>query len=275
MKNSFCLNRKKYLGYSAFTLIEVLVASSIMAVLVTIVLSITTRVLDTWSLSSAILTKSSDASIALNYLAQDLESALFRNDRNVWLIADKEKKTGTIWLRFFTHALDRDTGTADVNAVSYQLLYINPIKPSSNKNKIYGLYRTVKDGEITFNHFLGQLDQQRRSDFMKKTNFNAVSSSFLSGNVVGINITFGCKKSNGNVINTKKSYSHIQFPLKTATETIIAPEYADIFLTVVSREGAKLLTAIKEGHIDMALKEVLLKHTTTYTRHVQLQGNFL
>ncbi|MEM7012306.1 MAG: prepilin-type N-terminal cleavage/methylation domain-containing protein, partial [Verrucomicrobiota bacterium] len=72
---------------SAFTLLEILIATFVMALLVGVVLQITTNVLGLWNSSTGRLSANYSAQVVLDLVAQDLESAIFRADGNEWLHA--------------------------------------------------------------------------------------------------------------------------------------------------------------------------------------------
>lgn len=60
---------------SGFTLLELLLATSILAIVSVIVLKLSSQTLDSWALASAKLAAYTNANIALDSLEQDLESA--------------------------------------------------------------------------------------------------------------------------------------------------------------------------------------------------------
>ena len=172
----------------AFTLVELLVSSAIMTVFVGIILYLATALLNSWNRATGILSTNYEARISLDYLAQDLAGAILRHDGDPWLISeDAENIEGirnTVWLRFFTAAPDRDRREpGEVTAVSYRLLYLNPLNPSKATGKTAALYRTVINGRRTFEEFLGQLAVRAEEDFLPIQQ-GALSSSFLGGNIV-------------------------------------------------------------------------------------------
>ena len=71
----------------AFTLIEILVASSVMVVLVGIVAYITGSVMNSWNRSSGKLSSNAEARLALDLLTQDLEAAVERSLRSPFALA--------------------------------------------------------------------------------------------------------------------------------------------------------------------------------------------
>jgi type II secretory pathway pseudopilin PulG len=72
---------------TGFTLVELIVAVGITAGLAAIMLTIVVNLLDTAGRASGSLVSSNQAQVALDFLAQDLESAVMRADGNVWLAA--------------------------------------------------------------------------------------------------------------------------------------------------------------------------------------------
>ena len=72
---------------SGFTLIELLVAVGITALLVSLMLNIVVNVTRGWSRSSGILTSGNQARLVLDQVSRDLQSAILKNDSNVWLAA--------------------------------------------------------------------------------------------------------------------------------------------------------------------------------------------
>jgi prepilin-type N-terminal cleavage/methylation domain-containing protein len=70
-----------------FTVIELLVAVGVTAILVALMVSISLNVLGAWNRSSGLLTTNGTARTVLDQLSQDLSSAVLRRDGNVWLAA--------------------------------------------------------------------------------------------------------------------------------------------------------------------------------------------
>ncbi len=157
---------------SAFTLIEVMVATVIMVILVGMVITITGRVLDVWTKSSGKLSANAEARIALELLTQDLETAVFRNNGQQWLRVDGPEDTAnksnyesqTVALKLFTPSLNRskrdsndDPIPGDVCAVAYRLEYKEAYTGATDK--VYALYRSIARADDTFNYALGSNSQ--------------------------------------------------------------------------------------------------------------------
>lgn len=70
-----------------FTIIELLVAIGVTALLVTLMFTILTNILNVWNRSSGTLTTGNQARIVMDALSQDLQGAIMRRDDNVWMAA--------------------------------------------------------------------------------------------------------------------------------------------------------------------------------------------
>ena len=73
---------------SAFTIIELLVAVGVTALMVSLMLTIVVNVLTGWSRSSGSLTAGNQARFVLDQIGRDLESAIIQRDLNVWMAAN-------------------------------------------------------------------------------------------------------------------------------------------------------------------------------------------
>ena len=72
---------------AGFTLIELLVAIGVTALLVSLMLSITTNVMSGWNRSSGSLTSGNQARQVLDMINRDLQGAVMKRDTNVWFAA--------------------------------------------------------------------------------------------------------------------------------------------------------------------------------------------
>lgn len=89
-KKSF--SRKKH----AFTIIELLVAVAVTALLVSLMLTIVVNVLGGWNKSSGTLTSGNQARLVLDQIGRDFQSAILKRDGNAWMVATiQQNQTGT------------------------------------------------------------------------------------------------------------------------------------------------------------------------------------
>jgi type II secretory pathway pseudopilin PulG len=70
-----------------FTIVELLVASAVTMVIATIMIALMSNILSSWGRLSGTLTTGSQARLVLEVLAEDLQSAYYENDGNIWLAA--------------------------------------------------------------------------------------------------------------------------------------------------------------------------------------------
>ncbi len=71
----------------AFTIIELLVALSVTALMVTLMLTIVTNVLSGWNRSTGTLNTGNQARLLLDQIAADLQGAILKRDGKAWLVA--------------------------------------------------------------------------------------------------------------------------------------------------------------------------------------------
>ncbi len=218
-----------------FTLVELLVATTIMIILVVLVMFIAVQIFGAFDGAMANLATTSESRRVLNALEQDLQSAVIRNDGNVWMQVEHPETVGNVAkayapkLMFFTTALDRPTRIAsstdripgDVCAVNYEIGLRSPFdNPGELMQRIYGLYRAVVDAQSTFNTALpivtgsntGSTTGQPPSAFWAGVaqvididgnrtsqtlkNWATELQNFYASNIVGINLIFWYYDSN-------------------------------------------------------------------------------
>ncbi len=138
-----------------FTLVEIMTATAIMAVVVGFVLTILTQVMGAWNSSSDKLVIGTQASVALDLLTQDLQNLVLRNDGNQWLSLNAEivNSQKLSRLQFFSPTPMRVTQQANgqpiygsICAIEYRVMYesLFPINPDEN-SKVLNLHRAVID----------------------------------------------------------------------------------------------------------------------------------
>jgi len=86
----------KFTGRKGFTLVELMVAIGVTALLVSLMLTITLNVMGGWNKSSGTLSSGNQARLVLDMIARDLQGAVIKKDGNVWFAATIQKdQTGT------------------------------------------------------------------------------------------------------------------------------------------------------------------------------------
>lgn len=159
-----------------FTLVELLAATAIMSIIILAVVALSSSVLQVWSDSVGRLSANAEARNTMNQLSLDIETSEARTRGRVWFQLMHEEvgpagdtaRMPTLYL--ITHTEDRprffdengndliDDGEeipSDICAVVYKPAYRNPFTGNDDITlpppPIFGLYRTVLDGNNTFN----------------------------------------------------------------------------------------------------------------------------
>ena len=290
---------------SAFTLIEIMVATVVMIVLTGLVIQITSEVLKVWNRSSGKLSANAEARIAMDLLTQDLETAVFRNNGLRWLEAETKEiasvagyQPQTINLLLFSPALDRpieDKSSkvipGDICAVQYELVYQNPVSGGSSRaeDNMFALHRRLIDPSTTFNQIMGEGNQETFTSWDDAIVTPVVSldpypapkdpQNYLAGHVANFTVDFYVIDNNGDEVIVP---SPIKFGGTAPTVGSSAPSlafplaYAEISLTILSDEGTKLLQNLDANRggtgFDFGDGEgIVRQHGEVFTRRV----NFL
>ena len=164
-----------------FTLVELLVALGITAIIVSMLVTITATALDGYSASRNQVRAAREAKAAFDQVAADLESLVARSGDDVdWLWISTEstnpgptnnQSPNATRAVFFTAATDRYDGNlntsadlgGDVSTVGYRLLYRDPVSDSESADfSTFVLYRQLINPDETFANLLGQESLQTR-----------------------------------------------------------------------------------------------------------------
>jgi prepilin-type N-terminal cleavage/methylation domain-containing protein len=160
---------------AGFTLVEILTATAIMALLVSLVMVILTQVMSAWNRSTDDMTFSTNARLVFESMTQDFQGCILRSDGNQWLslTTDAPPKGSAVpsatdsRLIFFTSTPLHQTKDAstpgapgktiagDICAVEYRVVYADPFGANSppgstTSTKTFSLHRVVLDPVSTF-----------------------------------------------------------------------------------------------------------------------------
>lgn len=302
---------KKYTRVSsrkAFTLIEVLVASAVMVILVGIVSYIAGTIMNTWNRASGKLVANSEARLALELIAQDLEAAVLKKNGQQWLrVEELLSFAGTgaphtpdaVALKLFAPVMDHQSGNDGICAIAYMLAYKESYSGGSN---VYSLYRRVIDPQITLNDYLsssfddpsatnvpqGSLASTGKANANWNTTFSptdtadiADNSNYLVGNVIDFKVLVyddsgALLPRNGDANNNLVPGGDYIFGGSDSTAGTNIPIYADIILTVITDQGAGLLSSMEQGFIPNAASNVdavVAQHGETLIRRVYFRSS--
>lgn len=180
---------------SAFTLLEVLVATTISMILVVLLLTAAQGVISNYTRTQSNLARQGDAAFALDQAVQDIEGLVIPNLVAAEALAltpeTVEASTNAAWLTLLSSVTDRDTSTnpafnGATRAVSLRIAHQDPLGGSQ---KIYAIYRAVISAKETFDHVVAQTNA--RSGYWGSAPESPVAGeNFLAGNVTGFSVRF-------------------------------------------------------------------------------------
>ena len=224
------MNTQRISRPRGFTLIEVMVAMTVTAMIVTILVSITAIALDTWTRSRSEVRAARQAKSLVDTMGRDLESLVNRDGtKSEWLSAVVEpaaasgnspgiESSNAAKLIFYTSPTDRYDGDlsneesiGDVSCVGYELRYQDPIKAQGSKEiPTFVLYRLLVNPDDTFEKILAEANKTASSLNAKfDENFQSKmdqSENFVCENIFQYTITFNVtvkSESKGRTANIK------------------------------------------------------------------------
>jgi len=203
------------------------------------------------------------------------------------VLADARFGVGGVWLRFITanSVADAEGNGTDVPvAVSYQLIR-RPRSPSAH-SAIYALYRAQAGPKATFDagYDLNAASYNTPSD-ESATAGSLVSPGYtqaLAENVIDFGVRFYRPEADplsGTVsLVTVFPRSSLTLEYRVAsgpTADVGAsppPEVVDVFVRLVSPEGARLLDALESGRITGDWWKIATAHSWVFTRRIWLRA---
>ncbi len=234
-------NPSKPFRRGGFTLIELMVAMGITAVIVTVLVTITSVATDTWTRSRSEVRAARQAKVMLDTMAKDFESMVSRRGTTAeWLFAGVDTSSGlprvtqnsgsagaAAQLTFMTAATDRYAGQignetydqgGDVSCVSYRLRFDDPINGQQDpESSTYVIYRKLVNPDETFEKLLGEQDL--------KTAFSTFESqvddqqNFVCENVHQFTVTFLVEVPRASQAGAQGGYDTVRLTLSTDQPT--------------------------------------------------------
>lgn len=215
----------------AFTLVELLTAMAITAILVVLIMQLTNQSVSLWKVMQEDAHSANAARAALQTICRDLESLQIRisTGDQQWIYAEVDEPMHGVpkelaipksaRLLFFTCTTDHNPAIAaessvrssyrdimssnldtqgDVSAVSYRLLFRDQILNVPNRNgdntifPLFSLYRQVLTPRETYEHMLGHNDLRAAYSRFESTE----EKSFLCENIVDMSYIFHVEYAN-------------------------------------------------------------------------------
>ncbi len=279
-----------------FTLVELLVALGVTAVIVSMLVTITATALDGYTTSRNTIKASREARAAFDQMTRDLESIVVRSGTNFeWLWISSEQNApgpsdnpspNASRAVFFTTATDRYNGAlntssdngGDVSTVAYRLLFRDPITDSDDEEfASFILYRQLINPDETFENLLGQPDLETAYQAFENNESNP--ENFVCENIYEFSLSFSIEFLENGVTRTERVLvvnsggrdSVNDFRLRG--DQIVADNdnqavfsngriiSADLSITVINDTALELL---RNGSLPQAAKTRLLEENSHY-----------
>lgn len=248
--------RKKIL-LRGFTLIELMTAMAITAMLVTVIMQLTNQSIDLWQAVSQDVSTSTRSRAALQTISRDFESFQMRgyDNKYQWLFAKADESMDNVpkglsvprsaQCVFFACAPDRNPSVSsstslrksyrearahnrdtqgDTNAIGYRLMYRDQILNLSGADgsetgtyPLFSLYRHVVSPRDTFEQLLGK--DSLESSYVRFEKDDENNENFLCENILELNITFNIRyaSSQANAEKGRVDYEVVSVPIVTSS----------------------------------------------------------
>ncbi len=271
------MNHPSPISRSGFTLIEILVATTISVVLISIVIALSGNVLTNSREIMNRTVREADAHFALEVVIADLEALVLggRTGGEVLSITPEQVAgVDSTWMLLLTNPIDQDSGVYQraPRSVSYRMAHQNTIDGSLTPEATHALYRAVANAAQTFEHATGV--DNLKADFWESSDVTPAPpqptevTHFLVGNVVGFEVRFLRADTKewtrqDDTISIRTGETVVQSgtggtPPVEVRGGLLA---AEARITVLSPQGAKLLQINA-----MPLEDLVRQHGRTYSR---------
>lgn len=275
-----------------FTLMEVLVASALTVMILTMLFTVLIGAMNAWQTGTNRLQGNADARMALDSIAQDLQSMVVRQTTAVpplnlgqeWLVSERRNVFGlpeamgrrSTHLYFFAPSLDRTPGQqGDIVAIQYQVAFADPLRGDPDGNvtsgqfNIFGLYKRMESTVETFQSVLGQEDILGGHWNDKST---PRSIDLLIPNVVDFHVAWNIRTPDGTRVEEQLRLNNMLRLDPPVTGGNARIESADISLTILTDEGMRLAqTFARAGRLSDNLDRVIREHGRVYTKRVRIE----
>ncbi|MGJ8725126.1 MAG: prepilin-type N-terminal cleavage/methylation domain-containing protein [Roseibacillus sp.] len=277
-----------------FTLVELLVALAVTAIIVAMLVTITATALDGYTTSRNQVKAAREAKAAFDQMSRDLESLVVRSGNEFeWLWVSSEQNApgpsgsaspNASRAVFFTAATDRYNGElnttqdqgGDVSTVGYRLLFRDPVSDTEDEEfASFILYRQLIDPDETFESLLGEEDLENA--YQSFASNESSPDNFVCENIYEFSLSFVVEYTENNVTRTERvlvlnsggSESVEDFRL-TGSGIVAdgdpATDYAngyivaaDLSLTVINDSA---LEALRNGNLSQSAKETLMERNS-------------
>lgn len=255
---------------SGFTLVELLVATAITAILVILLLGISQNILESHRRTISDATLERDAQFALDRLAEDLGTLTrprLRGAESLHAVVESVAGAVSLHLVMVTNATDSDPDgvAASPRAISYRVAYQDPVAEGGGW-PAFAMYRSVATATETFQEAVGASNLM--GDFWQSRPSTQLRD-YLIGNVVDFRLRYLDTETSdwvaldnpGDVLRLAGRDRVSTSGLGDGGET----SALELSITTLSREGG---IRLRDGAVTVA--EAIDRYGKTHTRRVGL-----
>ena len=263
------------------TLIELLVAVGVTALLVSLMLGIVVNITNGWNRSSGSLESGNQARLVLDQITSDLQSAILKRDTNVWMVATvqtsnpggwtgggqntfsipsgaqpklEDYRFGShgVWFRFFstvpgTNVANDLTTLSAPRAVAYQIMRL-PVVAGSSEIK-YQMFRSEVLPNLTFTTGYNLLAPEYNTTGSSANNAPLSIRAPDRTNVIANNVVdFGVRIYEGSTLKFPVGSSPQPYAATTSPQPGYVtgfPDSVEVFVRILSAEGAQQLSLLE------------------------------
>lgn len=224
----------------AFTLIELLVAVGITAVLAAVLLSLVTSTLTLWERSASALAMDNQATLVIDRLARDLESAVVRQNVGDTWIDHEVGDRGTTQLRLFsqlTNTSGEANDPATIREVTYQLT------STGDSGRLYRLEGTANEA-LTSGYAWQVWPTDPLDEFLLSEGIRQFDLKFYADQTTEI----------------------------TAPSPINWPAFVRAEVVLLSPDGVARLNAIAAGQSDEPIDQIIDQTSRRFVQWIEVGG---
>ena len=250
----------------ATTLIELLVSVAVTLSIMVLLAMIVSSVSRQWTGGSSRFLLDAEASVALDYLVEDLRSMVRKGDGSEWFKIRKSSAGGAnqdFLILLLAQPLD---GEGKVATIAYRLGFHDPMGGSEERPV---MYRCVFPAEETIEHLGAAELEVAWNDRLEEV---VDDDWFLAENVVEVSFTFHLRDADGKSVTVEclneasggKSVVVDGAPLTVAGTTL---ERATVSLLLLDEMGLRVLE-----QESMSLPEIIARYGREYVEEVSFPG---
>lgn len=223
-----------------FTLVELLVAVGITAVLAAVLLSLVTSTLTLWERSASALAMDNQATLILDRLARDMESAVVRENVGDTWIDQEDGERGTSRFRLFSQLINTSGDANDPATIREVTYLLNAEGETGELHRLEGTAEDALNSGYTWQVWPAEPDDE----------------FLLSEGIRELDLRF---------------YADLTTEIATPT-AIDWPAFVRAELVLVSPDGVARLTAVSSGESNEPIDQIIDQTSRRFVQWIEMGG---